>query len=165
MSTFPIPTKAPVTFALLSNLTTQATNSTVSSNREAGQDLTILVPLLLCCIVVFLIGVPGNMMVIHVLGIKHRANRNNDGDVFIVSLAVADLLASATVPLVIVHDLLSNHRWYLSEFLCHLLPVLNPVTLVTSSWALVVISAERYRYVPRVSSFIQYTIQHNLKAF
>ena len=109
------------------------------------QDLRILIPLIFCCTMVFLIGVPGNSMVIYVLGLRQRRHRSNNGNIFIVNLAVADILASAAVPLVIIHDLLCIGRWNLGSFLCHLLPALNPVTLVASSWALVVISIDRYR--------------------
>ena len=139
-------TRKPST-ALLTNSTFTVTNLTgvFQTTTEHPQDLRILIPLILCCTIVFLIGVPGNAMVIYVLGLCRKQHRSSNGNVFIVNLAVADILASATVPLVIIHDLLSNGKWNLGSFLCYLLPGLNPVTLVASSWALVVISIDRYR--------------------
>ena len=129
-------------------------NSTVTTINQTGgfqpqtqnpQDLRILIPLIFCCIIVLLVGVPGNSMVIYVLGISQRQQRSNSGNVFIVNLAVADILASAAVPSVIIRDLLHTGSWNLGSFLCYLLPALNPITLVASSWALVVISIDRYR--------------------
>lgn len=117
------------------------------SNTITNYDLTILFPALLCCSIVFMIGVPGNAMVIYIIGMKNKANRNNDGSAFIVSLAVADLLASCFVPFVIAYDFLSQRKWYLGPVMCHLLPALNPINLIASSWTLVLISVERYRYI------------------
>lgn len=128
-----------------STVTTINQTSEFQGKAQDPQDLRILIPLIFCCIIVFLVGVPGNSMVIYVLGINQKQNRSNSGNVFIVNLAVADILASAAVPTVIIRDLLHTHRWNLGSFLCYLLPALNPITLVASSWALVVISIDRYR--------------------
>ena len=113
----------------------------------SNYSFAILFPALLCCSIVFMIGVPGNAMVIYVIGMKNKANRNNDGSAFIVSLAVADLLASFFVPFVIAYDFLSPRAWYLGQVMCHLLPALNPINLIASSWTLVLISLDRYRYI------------------
>eukprot|EP00794_Sanderia_malayensis_P015749 gene15749-17338_t len=99
------------------------------------------------CVVVFLIGVPGNLMVSYVLGIKKKRNSKNNGDTFIVCLAVADLLASFFVPFVTIHDVINYPHWYLGEFMCYLLTPLLPLTLIASSWSLVLISLDRYRII------------------
>ena len=98
-------------------------------------------------------------MVIYVIGMKNNANRGNDGSAFIVSLAVADLLASFFVPFVIAYDFLSPRTWYLGQVMCHFLPALNPINLIASSWTLVLISVDRYRYIKK-----RYTLLFILKA-
>ena len=138
-------TKPSTAWLINSTFTVKNLTGVFETVTKNPQDLRTLIPLIACCTIVFLIGVPGNSMVVYVLGLCKRQHRNSNGNVFIVNLAVADILASATVPLVIIHDLLSNGKWYLGSFLCYLLPALNPITLVASSWALVVISIDRYR--------------------
>ena len=130
---------------LNSTLNTLNKTNAFQTTSKYSYDLRILIPLVSCCIIVFIIGVPGNAMVIYVLGFSQKQQRNNNGNAFIVNLAIADVFASAAVPFVIIHDLLYIPRWHLGSFLCHLLPVLNPITLVASSWALVIISIDRYR--------------------
>lgn len=61
------------------------------------------------------------------------------------SLAVADLLSSLFVPILAVHDIFSEVKWYLGAAMCKILPAISPVTLSASSWSLVLISADRYR--------------------
>lgn len=131
------------------NTTLSTMNQTVASEMPFKQphDLRILIPLVACCIFVFVVGVPGNAMVIYILGFRQRRQRKNNGNAFVVNLAVADFLASAAVPFVIIHDLIYVPKWRLGAFLCHFLPSLNPITLVASSWALVIISIDRYRFV------------------
>ena len=68
------------------------------------------------------------------------------GDVFMVSLAAADFLASLFVPILTIHDFLSNLRWHLAPIMCNILPAISPISLVASSWSLVLITADRYRY-------------------
>ena len=68
------------------------------------------------------------------------------GDVFMISLAVADLLASLFVPILAVHDFLSNLRWHLGLVMCKILPSVSPICLAASSWSLVLIAADRCRY-------------------
>ena len=136
-------------FSLLLNSTVATLNKTSAAKASTNfaYNLFILIPLIFCCVFVFLIGVPGNSLVIYVLGFRQRQQRKNTGNAFVVSLAVADVFASAAVPFVIVHDLTNVPRWRLGGFLCHFLSVLNPITLVASSWGLVVISIDRYRFV------------------
>ena len=64
---------------------------------------------------------------------------------FILSLAFADLLASVFVPVLVIHDLVSNLKWHLGAAMCKILPSISPVTLIVSSWSLVLIAIDRYR--------------------
>ena len=90
-----------------------------------------------------IIGTSGNAMVIYVIGIKHRAERSCD--VHIISLAMADLLSSIFIPLVMVHDIFTDYEtWHLfGEIGCKLLGPMNHLTILVSSLMLVTISLNR----------------------
>ena len=93
---------------------------------------------------IFLIGVLGNSIVCYALGVKKK--RKTSGDVFVVSLAITDLLSSIFVPLVMINDLVGDFKvWYLGKIGCYILPSVSPVTLIASSWSLALISLDRYR--------------------
>ena len=68
-------------------------------------------------------------------------------DVYIVSLAVADLLMALISPLVTIHDLLTNlNEWkLLGSFGCKLFVSINHVTMLVSASMLIIISLERIR--------------------
>ena len=66
-------------------------------------------------------------------------------DMFVVALAFTDLLASASVPILSIHDLLANLRWYLGSVMCKVLPFMSSITLYVSSWLQVLIAADRRR--------------------
>ena len=133
----------------LVNLTdSMGINATATPAAVFSLNTAIKTTLIALCAIVFLIGVPGNIVVWYVLGTKKRNSSTNDGDAFIVCLAVADLIASFCVPLVTIHDLMHSStwpKWYLGSFMCYLLTPLLAVTLLASSWALVLISIDRYR--------------------
>ena len=75
-----------------------------------------------------------------------KTRKQSSGDIFIVSLAAADLLASVFIPVLMITDMASDFKvWYFGEIGCHILPSISPVTLVASSWSLVAISLDRYR--------------------
>jgi len=93
-------------------------------------------------VMIFLLGVTGNAVVCWVIG---RKKQMSGSDVFMVSLAFADLLASVFVPLLAIHDFLSNLRWHLGSMMCKILPSISPISLAASSWSLVLIAADRYR--------------------
>ena len=95
-------------------------------------------------VLIFLFGTIGNSLVCYIIGLKKR--RQPSGDIFIVSLAVADLLASVSVPVLMISDMASDFKvWHFGHIGCHILPSISPITLVASSWSLVVISLDRYR--------------------
>ena len=67
-------------------------------------------------------------------------------DVFMVSLAVTDLLSSALVPIKVIQDILGNWRWHLGSATCEILASIFPISLAASSWSLALIAADRFRY-------------------
>ena len=92
---------------------------------------------------IFVIGTSGNFMVIYIIGIKHRVERSCD--VHIVSLAIADLLSSIFIPLVMIHDTYTSYTsWYLlGTFGCKVFVPMNHLTILVSSLMLITISLNR----------------------
>ena len=74
-----------------------------------------------------------------------RKKQMTGSDVFMVSLAFADLLTSVFVPMLTIHDFLSNLRWHLGSVMCKILPPISPISVTASSWSLLLIAADRYR--------------------
>ena len=94
---------------------------------------------------VLFFGVFGNIIVFYVLG--YRKKKRNSGDVYILSLACADFLASLIVPMVFLNDLVSDYsNWFYGKAMCYVLPTISPLTMCASGWSLVLISVDRYRY-------------------
>ena len=97
--------------------------------------------------VMFVVGSIGNSVVIYVIAVKGRLRTNFD--IYIVSLAIADLLASVFLPVVMIHDLYTvfNH-WHLAGNLgCKLLVPMPHINSLVSALMLVVISFDRLRYL------------------
>ena len=56
-----------------------------------------------------------------------------------------DLLASLFVPVLTIHDFLSNLRWLFGSVMCKMLPYIPPISHAASFLPLVLIAADRYR--------------------
>ncbi|XP_036158858.1 C5a anaphylatoxin chemotactic receptor 1 [Myotis myotis] len=93
--------------------------------------------------VVFLVGVPGNVMVLWVTGIEVRRAINA---IWFLNLAVADLLSCLALPIMFVTVLHHNH-WYFGDAACHILPALLLLNLYASILLLAAISADRFLLV------------------
>ena len=94
--------------------------------------------------IVLLFGTLGNILVFYVIG--YRKKRRNSGDVYMLSLASADFLASLAAPLVMLSDLITDFSgWFYGEMLCYVMPTISPITMCASAWTLVLISADRLR--------------------
>ena len=137
----------------MSNMLNFTLNSTKNSSapQPFGEEFTpwkisdgLKICLYLFYSLVFTVGVLGNGLVCYVLGIKKK--RKNSGDIFVISLAITDFLASVFVPLVMINDIVGDFRvWYLGKTGCYVLPSVSPLTLTASSWFLVLISLDHYR--------------------
>jgi len=97
------------------------------------------------CIVTFIIGATTNAAVIYIIGIKQRFVKRFD--VFLVSLASTDFLASIFLPLVTIHDLATDRTgWYLlGNPGCKVIQSMVPFTAMVSSIMLVLIATGRLR--------------------
>ena len=95
---------------------------------------------------IFLSGVIGNSIVLGTTLFKGKGKRKSS-DQQIISLAIADLLGSIFVPIVMIHDLYTNlERWDLLGLVgCKLFPPMTVLTTITSAWMMVAIAVARYR--------------------
>uniref|UniRef100_A0A8C3MK61 G-protein coupled receptors family 1 profile domain-containing protein n=1 Tax=Geospiza parvula TaxID=87175 RepID=A0A8C3MK61_GEOPR len=89
--------------------------------------------------IVFIIGIPGNGLVIWVAGLKMKRSVNT---VWFLNLAVADIMCCLSLPFFIVHLALHEH-WPYGWFLCKVIPSVIIFTMFASVFLLVAISIDR----------------------
>ena len=123
------------------------------SNVTSVPVLTITLPklvisssdILLICIYVamFVIGSIGNSLIIRYFGSykKHKALFH----IYLVHLAIADLVCLTLRCVILVHGILSGWTWPFGSISCTLAYVIAPITINASTWIVVSISQERYR--------------------
>ncbi|NWH61063.1 C3AR protein, partial [Geococcyx californianus] len=90
-------------------------------------------------IIVFIIGIPGNGLVIWVAGLKMKRSVNI---VWFLNLAVADFMCCLSLPFSIVHLALHEH-WPYGWFLCKVIPSVIIFTMFASVFLLMAISIDR----------------------
>ncbi|NWQ85692.1 C3AR protein, partial [Burhinus bistriatus] len=90
-------------------------------------------------IIVFIIGIPGNGLVIWVAGLKMKRSVNI---IWFLNLAVADFTCCLSLPFSIVHLALHEH-WPYGWFLCKIIPSVIIFTMFASVFLLVAISIDR----------------------
>uniref|UniRef100_A0A8C4XIT9 Complement C3a receptor 1 n=1 Tax=Falco tinnunculus TaxID=100819 RepID=A0A8C4XIT9_FALTI len=90
-------------------------------------------------IIVFIIGIPGNGLVIWVAGLKMKKSVNI---VWFLNLAVADFMCCLSLPFFVVHLALHEH-WPYGWFLCKIIPSVIIFTMFASVFLLVAISIDR----------------------
>ncbi|NWV38720.1 C3AR protein, partial [Grantiella picta] len=90
-------------------------------------------------IIVFVTGIPGNLLVIWVAGLKMKRSVNT---VWFLNLAVADFMCCMSLPFFIVHLALHEH-WPYGWFLCKVIPSVIIFTMFASVFILVAISIDR----------------------
>ncbi|XP_010153993.1 PREDICTED: C3a anaphylatoxin chemotactic receptor-like [Eurypyga helias] len=96
-------------------------------------------------LIVFIIGIPGNGLVIWVAGLKMKRTVNI---VWFLNLAVADFTCCLSLPFSIIHLALHEH-WPYGWFLCKVIPSVIVFTMFASVFLLVAISIDRYLLVTK----------------
>ncbi|XP_071618360.1 C3a anaphylatoxin chemotactic receptor isoform X1 [Heliangelus exortis] len=90
-------------------------------------------------IIIFIIGIPGNGLVIWVAGLKMKRSVNI---IWFLNLAVADFMCCLSLPFSIVHLALHEH-WLYGWFLCKVIPSVIILTMFASIFLLTAISTDR----------------------
>uniref|UniRef100_A0A673V5E8 C5a anaphylatoxin chemotactic receptor 1 n=1 Tax=Suricata suricatta TaxID=37032 RepID=A0A673V5E8_SURSU len=98
---------------------------------------------LLIFTVVFLVGVPGNALVVWVTGFEVRRNINA---IWFLNLAAADLLSCLALPILFT-SILQHGHWSFGSAACRILPSLILLNMYASILLLATISADRFLLV------------------
>ena len=122
-------------------------NNTTEAQSVFQVSLEAKICLYIAFIAIFLLGIIGNSTVIYLIGIRQKATKNYD--IQILSLSTTDLLASFFVPIVNIHDLVTNYTsWELfGNIGCKIFLSSNHLTIVVSALMLVLISLTRFKWV------------------
>ncbi|NP_001231144.1 C5a anaphylatoxin chemotactic receptor 1 [Sus scrofa] len=94
-------------------------------------------------VIVFLVGVPGNALVVWVTGSEAKRTINA---IWFLNLAVADLLSCLALPILFASILQHNH-WSFGDAACRILPSLILLNMYASILLLATISADRFLLV------------------
>ncbi|XP_060032760.1 C5a anaphylatoxin chemotactic receptor 1 [Erinaceus europaeus] len=94
-------------------------------------------------LVVFLVGVPGNALVVWVTNSEVKRMVNG---IWFFNLAAADLLSCLALPFLFV-AVIQRDRWIFGEFACRILPALILLNMYASVLLLATISADRFLLV------------------
>uniref|UniRef100_A0A8C3WSP6 C5a anaphylatoxin chemotactic receptor 1 n=1 Tax=Catagonus wagneri TaxID=51154 RepID=A0A8C3WSP6_9CETA len=93
--------------------------------------------------IVFLVGVPGNALVVWVTGSEAKRTINA---IWFLNLAVADLLSCLALPILFVSIIQHNH-WSFGDAACRILPSLILLNMYASILLLATISTDRFLLV------------------
>lgn len=129
------------------NESTVFVNESLMSSETPGssQDMVITLLLGMVLVAMFLVGTAGNVYTLVVMNIAIRVTGTMY--VYIVNLAVADLLYLCTIPFVVCTYFAKD--WYFGDVGCRVLFSLDFLTMQASIFMLTVMSTERYVAVLR----------------
>ncbi|XP_056117557.1 C3a anaphylatoxin chemotactic receptor [Rhinichthys klamathensis goyatoka] len=91
----------------------------------------------------FLLGVPGNIFVVYIAGMKMKRTVNT---VWFLNLATADLLCCLCIPFSMA-EILLDHHWPYGSVMCKILPSVIVINMFASVFTLNLISLDRFTQV------------------
>ncbi|XP_052463597.1 C3a anaphylatoxin chemotactic receptor isoform X1 [Carassius gibelio] len=91
----------------------------------------------------FLLGVPGNMFVVYIAGMKMKRTVNT---IWFLNLATADLLCCLSIPFSVA-EIILNHHWPYGSIMCKILPSVIIINMFASVFTLNLISLDRFTQV------------------
>ncbi|XP_067255080.1 C3a anaphylatoxin chemotactic receptor-like [Chanodichthys erythropterus] len=91
----------------------------------------------------FLLGVPGNIFVVYIAGMKMKRTVNT---IWFLNLATADLLCCLSIPFSIA-EILLDHHWPYGSVMCKILPSVVVINMFASVFTLNLISLDRVTQV------------------
>ncbi|CAG5134633.1 unnamed protein product, partial [Candidula unifasciata] len=112
-------------------------------------------------IIIFVVGIVGNVLVIAVVArVKDMRTSMN---LYLVNLSVADLLVLFICQPTAMLELFAKERWFLGDIVCKLIPALEHTTMHASTLTIVVITFERYHAICRpLDVFLRFAITTSL---
>ncbi|XP_026129893.1 C3a anaphylatoxin chemotactic receptor-like [Carassius auratus] len=111
---------------------------TAPVSSEVKESIRILSLVIYC--LTFLLGVPGNMFVVYIAGLKMKRTVNT---IWFLNLATADLLCCLSIPFSVAQIVL-DHHWPYGLVMCKILPFIIVITMFTSVFTLNLISLDRF---------------------
>lgn len=120
------------------NNSNQVSNGTVIV--QLNEEFRIFVEII--CVLVFLLGLVGNSLVIFVFSTRWTKLKNCE--MFMLSLAVADLVGTIIMPVKMFLDLIGHDFYMIGDVGCKIISSLSVTTITVSSLTLLVISIDRY---------------------
>ncbi|XP_019480742.1 PREDICTED: C5a anaphylatoxin chemotactic receptor 1 [Hipposideros armiger] len=112
-----------------------------SSNTQSLSPPDVIA--LVIYVAVFLVGVPGNALVVWVTGFEAKRAINA---IWFLNLAVADLFSCLALPILFA-TLIQHNHWFLDDAACRILPSLILLNMYASILLLATISADRFLLV------------------
>ncbi|XP_074655667.1 QRFP-like peptide receptor [Tubulanus polymorphus] len=137
------------------------TNPTTS--RPVPQlSLQLVAVATVCYVVIFVVGVIGNVLVIVVV-LKNKEMKTST-NIFLANLSAADLLVlTVTMPSTLM-DLYTKEVWYLGEFMCKFVPFLENSVTGASIQTIIGIALERYYAICRpLRAHVTCTLSRTIK--
>ncbi|KAM3934861.1 type-1 angiotensin II receptor B-like [Leptodactylus fuscus] len=120
--------------------TPSAVGQTNCSHLKSGDTYHfVLIPSLY--MLIFIIGIFGNIII--VVGLTCCLHKKSVANIYIVNLAIADLLFVATLPLWAV-DLSGNYKWIFGSAMCKFCAAISSVNMYASIFLLTCLSIDRY---------------------
>lgn len=130
----------------MSNISsTGNTNNTAAPNIEMPLDIIIVGSALY--MIVFLVGIVGNLSVIYVLT-KDKGLRNFT-NYLLANLSIADLLVLIACVPSGMHDLFAKERWYLGRVWCYMVVFIENCMGIASLLSIFFITMERFYVICR----------------
>ncbi|RVE55656.1 hypothetical protein OJAV_G00234080 [Oryzias javanicus] len=137
----------------------------ISSSSGPQQDRTSAMVLTVISFLVCAVGLCGNTLVIY--AILRYAKMKTVTNIYILNLAVADVLCMMTLPFIALQ--LGTDRWPFGEVLCKIIMTVDSLNQFTSIFSLMVMSIDRYLAVvhpirstkwrkPRMAKLINLTV-------
>ncbi len=112
-----------------------------SVSPEVKESMRTLSLVIYC--LTFLLGVPGNMFVVYIAGMKMKRTVNT---IWFLNLATADLLCCLSIPFSVA-EILLEHHWPYGSVMCKILPSVIVINMFASVFTLNLISLDRFAQV------------------
>ncbi|XP_060559278.1 neuromedin-U receptor 2-like [Ruditapes philippinarum] len=120
-------------------------NTDNSSDIPPEPPLYIVLTSTLLYVLIFLVGILGNILVIIVITFSH--SMKTTVNMYLMNLCVADILVIIVCMPTALADIFTKEVWYFGEAMCKAVPFLEHVVANASVLTILAISIERYRVV------------------